>query len=71
MAFDENLVGRIRRQLGRTGTEEKRMFGGLAFLPEGTWRWPSGRIRSSLGPTQAEVALREPPITPFVNATER
>ncbi len=36
MAYDEDLVNRIRELLGsERGIEEKRMFGGLAFLING------------------------------------
>ena len=36
MAYDEDLAGRIRELLGtERGVEEKRMFGGLAFLLDG------------------------------------
>jgi TfoX N-terminal domain len=36
MAYDEDLANRIRELLGsERGTEEKRMFGGLAFLING------------------------------------
>lgn len=36
MAYDEDLVDRIRELLGtESGVEEKRMFGGLAFLING------------------------------------
>jgi len=36
MAYDEELANRIRELLGaRKGVEEKRMFGGLAFLING------------------------------------
>jgi TfoX/Sxy family transcriptional regulator of competence genes len=36
MPFDEKLAGRVRRLLdGRTDVEEKRMFGGLAFMVRG------------------------------------
>ena len=36
MAYDEDLAGRIREQLGmQAGVTEKRMFGGLAFLVGG------------------------------------
>jgi len=36
MAYDEDLANRIRELLGRErGVEEKRMFGGLAFLVNG------------------------------------
>jgi hypothetical protein len=38
-AFDENLADRVRRALaGRRGVVEKRMFGGLAFMPHGDMR---------------------------------
>jgi TfoX/Sxy family transcriptional regulator of competence genes len=36
MAYDEDLADRIRELLGsERGVEEKRMFGGLAFLING------------------------------------
>jgi TfoX/Sxy family transcriptional regulator of competence genes len=36
MAYDEDLVNRIRELLGsKPGVDEKRMFGGLAFLING------------------------------------
>jgi hypothetical protein len=36
MAYDEDLADRIRELLGaERGVEEKRMFGGLAFLLNG------------------------------------
>jgi hypothetical protein len=36
MAFDETLAARVRKRLGRrTGLNEKRMFGGVAFLLNG------------------------------------
>ena len=36
MAYDEDLANRIRELLGaQKGVEEKRMFGGLAFLING------------------------------------
>lgn len=36
MAFDEHLVSRIRKALGREpGITEKKMFGGVAFLRHG------------------------------------
>jgi TfoX/Sxy family transcriptional regulator of competence genes len=36
MAYDEDLAGRIRELVGGVkGVEEKRMFGGLAFLING------------------------------------
>ena len=36
MAYDEDLAGRVRELIGaQKGIEEKRMFGGLAFLVNG------------------------------------
>jgi TfoX/Sxy family transcriptional regulator of competence genes len=36
MAYDERLVGRLRRLLGgRPGASERKMFGGVAFLIDG------------------------------------
>ena len=35
MAYDEELAGRVRALLGHEAAEEKRMFGGLAFLVDG------------------------------------
>ena len=32
MAYDEELSNRIRRMLGDRATEEKKVFGGLAFM---------------------------------------
>jgi TfoX/Sxy family transcriptional regulator of competence genes len=36
MSFDEGLAARVRKLVGRArGVEERRMFGGLAFLQSG------------------------------------
>lgn len=35
MAYDEDLAHRIRELLGSESTDEKRMFGGLAFMVGG------------------------------------
>jgi TfoX/Sxy family transcriptional regulator of competence genes len=35
MAYDEDLADRIRELIAERGVEEKRMFGGLAFLING------------------------------------
>jgi hypothetical protein len=69
MAFDPDLADRIRRRLGRAGVEEKRMFGGLAFLTGGHLAVAvrDDSILTRLGPAQAEEALREPHVAQFVN----
>ena len=63
MAFDEALAARIRTAFrGRKGIEEKKMFGGLAFLLNGNMLvgvWKDFLI-VRLGPEQSEEALLEP-----------
>ncbi len=61
MAYDETLAERVRDVLGaRRGIEEKRMFGGLAFLHRG--HMACGVVRKDLmvrvGPDAYEAALR-------------
>jgi hypothetical protein len=68
MAFDDALAQRIRDQMmAVAGVSEKKMFGGLAFLPKGhlcvgVWR---DSLIARVGPDQAEAALREPHVGPF------
>ena len=39
MAYDETLADRVRDILeGDPGVSERKMFGGLAFMVDGTWR---------------------------------
>ncbi|MDB5313907.1 MAG: hypothetical protein JWO38_8109 [Gemmataceae bacterium] len=69
MAFNEDLAERIRDQLvRRKNIEEKRMFGGLAFLLNGNMlvgvRKDSVIVR--LGPDEGEVALTELHVGAFV-----
>lgn len=63
MAYDEHLAQRVRDVLGRrAGLEERKMFGGLAFLLEG--RMFCGIVNDELmvrvGPEQHSVALALP-----------
>lgn len=63
MAFDEALAGRLRRWLSRKrGVDERRMFGGLAFLSHG--RMFCGvvgdRLMARVGPDRYDEALRRP-----------
>src|SRR5246127_2915246 len=54
MAYDEDLANRIRELVGsEKGVEEKRMFGGLAFLINGN--------RSVAASGQGGLLVRVPP----------
>lgn len=68
MAYDESLAGRVRDALARqTGIEEKRMFGGIAFLWHGNMLvgvWKESLI-ARIGPETYESALQEPYIREF------
>jgi TfoX/Sxy family transcriptional regulator of competence genes len=68
MAFDESLAARIRDTLARKkGVEEKKMFGGLAFLLNGNMLvgvWKDSLI-VRLGPDQGQKALLEPHVKVF------
>jgi TfoX/Sxy family transcriptional regulator of competence genes len=68
MAFDENLAQRVRDQLGRTtNIEEKRMFGGVAFLLNGNML--VGVLKDELivrlGPESWAEALHESHVRAF------
>ncbi len=68
MAFSEVLATRIRSVLSRRrGIEEKRMFGGIAFLLSGhvlvgVWK-ESLLVR--VGPENYQQALQEPDVVEF------
>jgi hypothetical protein len=68
VAFDDDLAARVRERLDRrAGVEERRMFGGVAFLPHGhllvgVWR---DSLIARLGPDAAAGALLEPHVRPF------
>ncbi|SFI09200.1 TfoX/Sxy family protein [Planctomicrobium piriforme] len=68
MAYDEQLAIRVRSVLARKkNIEEKKMFGGVAFLLNGRMLvgvWKEFLI-ARLGPEQGEHALREPYVQPF------
>jgi TfoX/Sxy family transcriptional regulator of competence genes len=68
MSYDEKLADRIRRALGpRQDVEERKMFGGLAFLRDG--RMFCGIANDDLmvrvGPERYEQALGKPHVRPM------
>ena len=68
MSYDENLAGRMRRVLvGIRGMDEKKMFGGVAFLLHG--KMCCGIVKTDLmvrvGPEDHEKALKEPHARPM------
>ena len=70
MAYDEDLANRIRELLGaQRGVEEKRMFGGLAFLINGNMSVSAsgqGGLLLRVDPEQTDALLDEPHAQPFV-----
>ena len=63
MAYDEGLAQRIREVLdGSTGVDEKKMFGGIAFMVEGNMC--VGVLREELmvrvGPDRYQDSLAQP-----------
>jgi hypothetical protein len=71
VAYSEALADRVRHLLGcPIGLEEKRMFGGLAFLQFGNLvvgvRQDS--LLARLGPEAGAEALNDPAVGPFINA---
>lgn len=67
MAYDEKLAERIRDALKGTKTEEKKMFGGIAFMVNG--RMAVGvtkeRMMVRTGAEAHEKALRQPHVKPM------
>lgn len=68
MVFDDKLAGRIRKAIaGAKGVEEKKMFGGLAYLLDG--RMFGGVLGDDLivrvGPDQYREALARPHVRPM------
>jgi TfoX/Sxy family transcriptional regulator of competence genes len=72
MAYDEDLADRIRELLGpQKGVEEKRMFGGLAFLINGNMSVAvSGRggLMVRVPPDETEKLLARDHVEPMVMA---
>jgi TfoX/Sxy family transcriptional regulator of competence genes len=70
MAYDEDLADRLRVALqGHDGVEEKRMFGGLAFLLGGHLAVAvsgEGGLMVRCDPDDTERLLAEPGATPMV-----
>ena len=68
MAYDEHLAERMRGILaGAPGVDEKKMFGGVAFLKEG--KMFCGIVKDDLmvriGPERYEAALAEAHVRPM------
>ena len=72
MAYDEDLANRIRELLGpQKGVEEKRMFGGLAFLINGNMSVAAsgrGGLMVRVPPAQTEKLLARDHVEPMVMA---
>lgn len=72
MAYDEDLVNRIRELLcSEKGVEEKRMFGGLAFLVDGNMSVAAsgqGGLLVRIPPGDAHTLLRRAHVDPMVMA---
>jgi len=68
MTYSTSLADRIRRALGRhKGIQERKMFGGIAFLLHGNMCvgvWKSSLV-ARLGPEQAAAALQQPHVNEF------
>src|SRR3954468_17706299 len=72
MAYDEDLADRIRELLGpQKGVEEKRMFGGLAFLINGNMSVAvssKGGLMVRVPPEEAERLLTRAHVEPMIMA---
>ncbi|HEY2501939.1 MAG TPA: TfoX/Sxy family protein [Mycobacterium sp.] len=72
MAYDEDLADRIRELLGsERGAEEKRMFGGLAFLINGNMSVAAsgkGGLMVRVAPEDTEKLLARAHVSPMVMA---
>lgn len=72
MAYDRDLADRIREVLGsERGVEEKRMFGGLAFLVNGNMAVAvsgQGGLLVRVAPEDADGLLKRAPASPMVMA---
>jgi TfoX/Sxy family transcriptional regulator of competence genes len=72
MAYDEDLANRIRELVGCVqGVEEKRMFGGLAFLINGNMSVAAsgnGGLMVRVPPEDTEKLLERAHVSPMVMA---
>jgi TfoX/Sxy family transcriptional regulator of competence genes len=72
MAYDEDLANRIRELVsGERGVEEKRMFGGLAFLINGNMAVAAsskGGLMARVPPDETEKLLGRTHVSPMVMA---
>jgi TfoX/Sxy family transcriptional regulator of competence genes len=72
MAYDEDLANRIRELLGsEKGIDEKRMFGGLAFLVHGNMSVAAsskGGLMVRVPPEDTEKLLARAHVSPMVMA---
>ena len=72
MAYDEDLANRIRELLGsEKGLDEKRMFGGLAFLINGNMSVAvsgQGGLLVRVPPDETEKLLQRVHVNPMVMA---
>jgi len=72
MAYDEDLANRIRELLaGQRGVEEKRMFGGLAFLINGNMSVAvsrQGGLMVRVPPAETDKLLQRAHVSPMVMA---
>src|SRR5271169_3859181 len=72
MAYDEDLANRIRELVGcEQGVEEKRMFGGLAFLVNGNMSVAAsgkGGLMVRVPPDDTEKLLGRAHVSPMVMA---
>jgi TfoX/Sxy family transcriptional regulator of competence genes len=72
MAYDTDLADRIREAIGRErGIEEKRMFGGLAFLINGNMSVAvsgQGGLLVRVPPDETDKLLQRPHVGPMVMA---
>jgi len=72
MAYDEDLANRIRELLGgERGVDEKRMFGGLAFLVNGNMSVAAsgrGGLMVRVPPDETEELLTRDHVEPMVMA---
>jgi TfoX/Sxy family transcriptional regulator of competence genes len=68
MAYDERLAGRVAELLGEeSGVEERKMFGGLAFLVGGHMACgvEKNRLMLRIGAENYEEALSQPHVRPM------